>query len=116
MLMATTINSSINEKPGLHFLAALTSVIECLVRRRALPKLSPAKLPSVIIKVSYDRHGGGANERTPRTFTKEKKQKLSFFGLAVLVMAGSKRGKRTTSPQTLTYWCPILINEIDFPH
>src|SRR2546428_5397964 len=95
MLMATTINSSINEKPGLHFLAALTSVIECLVRRRALPKLSPAKLPSVIIKVSYDRHGGEGNERTQRTFTQVTKQKISFLGLAVSVMAGSQRGKRT---------------------
>src|SRR3989442_12924451 len=96
MLMATTINSSINEKPGLHFLAALTSVIECLVRRRALPKLSPAKLPSVIIKVSYDRHGGEANEQNQRTFTKVKRQKLSFLGLSAEGMAGSKGGNGAT--------------------
>src|SRR2546428_220925 len=94
MLMATTISSSINEKPRLHFLAALPDVIECLVRRRrALLKLS--KLPSVIIKGSYDRHGGEGNQRTQRSFTQRKKEKLSFLGLALVTNDGWRILKRT---------------------
>src|SRR6266566_10142773 len=112
MLIATTIRSSINENPRLHFLAALPGVIECLVRRRALLKLS--KLRSVIIKGSYDRHSGEANERTQRTFTKVTKQKLSFVGLALVTNDGWIILERTISAQTLTYWYAIFVYQIGF--
>jgi hypothetical protein len=36
MLMATTTSSSINEKPRLHFLAALPGVIECPRKKTCL--------------------------------------------------------------------------------
>src|SRR3989442_12455433 len=110
MLIATTIRSSINENPRLHFLAALPGVIECLVRRRALLKLS--RLPSVIIKGSYDRHGGEAKERTQRTFPKVTKQKLSFVGLALVTNTGWRILERTISAQPLTYCSTKFVSHI----